>query len=85
MITKCDYDENECKTCQYLSDGFDCRVRDERRVRSAAPDLLAALYSALNLESAALLGKNYPSMNGLDVKYHFDKIRAAIRKAEGKE
>ncbi|MFA5377622.1 MAG: hypothetical protein WC455_17865 [Dehalococcoidia bacterium] len=60
---------------------------DERRKRlnDAAPDLLAALYSALNLEHAAMVGGNCGALNGLDVKYHFDKIRAAIAKAEGKD
>ena len=46
--------------------------------------LLSALYSALNLEGAAYAGETFPAFKGLDLKYHFDKIRAAIARAEGR-
>ena len=49
---------------------------------AAAPALLDALYSALNIETAAILGAQCESLQGLDIKYHFDKIRAAIQSAE---
>lgn len=39
--------------------------------------LLDAAYSALNLEGLALRAE-VPALEGLDVAYHFDKLRAAI-------
>ena len=48
---------------------------------AAAPDLLEALTLILNTEKAALLGGQLPGMKGLDVPYHFEQARAAIRKA----
>jgi hypothetical protein len=49
---------------------------------AAAPDLLEALYSALNLEMAVEFAvKEIPVCKGLDSSYHFDKIRKAIKLA----
>jgi hypothetical protein len=54
------------------------------RLIAAAPDLLEAVVSLLNTESAALWGARLTAANnGLDVAYHFDKARAAIAKATG--
>ena len=54
------------------------------RLISAAPELLEALVSLLNVESAALWGARLTHSNtGLDVLYHFNKARAAIAKATG--
>ena len=50
------------------------------RLIAAAPELLEALYTALNLEQAVKMECNV----GLDIEYHFDKIRAAIAAAEGR-
>lgn len=47
-----------------------------------AQDALNALYTILNIEGAAQLGAEVPSMRGLDVPYHFEKVRAAIQKLE---
>lgn len=44
--------------------------------------LVDALYSALNVEGAAIAGAQTPAFQGLDVVYHFDKIRDAIAEAE---
>lgn len=41
--------------------------------------LLNALITLLNVEGAAMLGSQEKALEGLDVKYHFDKARAAIR------
>lgn len=53
------------------------------RLIAAAPELLEACYTMLNLETAATWGAECPALEGLDVPYHFDKLRAAIRKATG--
>jgi len=53
-----------------------------RRVRAQRDELLDACYTALNLEGLALRA-HVPALNGLDVPYHFDKIRAAIAFATG--
>jgi hypothetical protein len=51
---------------------------------AAAPDLLEAIITLLNVESAALHGaRSSAANNGLDVAYHFNKARAAIAKATG--
>jgi hypothetical protein len=56
----------------------------DARLIAAAPDLLEAVVSLLNTESAALWGARLTAANnGLDVAYHFDKARAAIAKASG--
>lgn len=49
---------------------------------AAAPELLEALILLLNVEKAALIGAEAPSLKGLDVPYHFEAARAAIAKAE---
>lgn len=51
------------------------------RLFAAAPDLLEALETLLNVEGAATFGAELPSFKGLDVAYHFNKARAAIAKA----
>ena len=57
------------------------RARDAEAEGAAAPDLLDALHSLLNIEGAALAG----APPGLDVPWHFAKARAAIAKAERRE
>lgn len=47
-------------------------------------DVLDTLYSVLNIEHAALLGGQTGACQGLDVPYHFEKVRAMIRKLEGR-
>lgn len=45
----------------------------------AAQEALDALYAALNLEGVAKAGEMYvPARRGIDVDYHFRKIRKAI-------
>jgi len=60
---------------------------DEResnaRLIAAAPELLDALVSLLNVEGAALHGARLPGFVGLDVAYHFEAARAAIARATG--
>jgi len=59
-------------------------LRANARLIAAAPDLLEAVVSLLNTESAALWGARLTAANnGLDVAHHFDKARAAIAKATG--
>lgn len=54
------------------------------RLIAAAPEMLEALESALNVEGAARAGSQFiPAYEGLDTGYHFEKVRAAIRKAKG--
>jgi hypothetical protein len=54
------------------------------RVTAQRDALLEACYSVLNVEGAALAGVTHlAAYEGLDVKYHFDKVRAAI--ANGKD
>ena len=45
----------------------------------AAQQALDALYCILNTEGAAYLGAEAPAMEGLDVPYHFEQVRAAIK------
>lgn len=48
---------------------------------AAAPDLLDACYSMLNIEKAAIIGKELSrALDGLNVKYYYDKVRSAIKK-----
>lgn len=53
------------------------------RLIAAAPDLLAALESMMNVEAAARIGSESFALRGFDWKYHFDKARAAIKAATG--
>jgi len=79
-----DVDRNDGRTLAVVQAGVkeDLPALANARLIAAAPDLLEALYSILNLEGVAKWGaKDY--MPGLDVYYHFQKIRAAIRKATG--
>ena len=63
----------------------DSEDRANARLIAAAPELLKAAYSILNLEGAAVAAVvGYKAHHGIDVKYHFDKVRAAIAKAEGR-
>ena len=49
---------------------------------AAAPDLLEALYTMLNLEGPARAAcDTVRAFDGLDWRYHCDKARAAIAKA----
>ena len=48
---------------------------------AAAPDLLEACLSILNTEGAARIGCESKAMEGLDWKYHYNKVRAAIKKS----
>jgi hypothetical protein len=62
------------------------KATENQRLMWAAEGLLAACYSALNLEQAARLGnqvvtENDPTREGLDVTYHMEKIRLAIAEA----
>lgn len=63
-----------------------CNREIERleRIAAAAPDLLEACYGILNIEGPAIQGGKLGAFEGLDVPYHFSKIRAAIAKAEGR-
>jgi hypothetical protein len=54
---------------------------DNARAIAALPELIDALYSILNIEGAAMLGGRAGAYRGLDVPWHFDKVRAAIRAA----
>ena len=49
---------------------------------AAAPDLLEAMQSLMNMEGPARLGCEFGAFKGLDWKYHFDKARAAIAKTQ---
>jgi len=44
--------------------------------------MLSALKTILNVEGPAHSGSRCPAWVGIDIAYHFDKVRAAIRKAE---
>jgi hypothetical protein len=52
---------------------------------AAAPELLDALQSMLNLSGAARIGSSFGAYKGLDVQWHLDKVRAAINRAIGEE
>ena len=54
---------------------------EDAKLIAAAPDLLEACHAALNIAGAAKLGATMGAHEGLDVDYHLEKIRAAIRKA----
>ena len=47
-------------------------------INAAAENMLDALQTALNLESATRLGRRAISQRGLDIDYHYAAIRAAI-------
>lgn len=51
------------------------------RLFAASAELLDALQSLLNVEGAARLGAQSQSLAGLDVAYHFEKARTALKKA----
>jgi hypothetical protein len=55
--------------------------RANARLIAAAPEMLEALYSALNTEG---IGPEQAEKIGLDYAWHFTKIRNAIAKAEGR-
>jgi len=42
-----------------------------------------ALYSILNVEGPAMAGGRLGAWNGVDVAWHFDKVRGAINRIEG--
>ena len=44
--------------------------------------LIEALYTALNTETAARIGSESGAMQGFDYKYHYDKIRAALKQVK---
>lgn len=44
--------------------------------------VLSALYSILNVEGVALAGLDFEAHKGLDVAWHFDKVREAIQRRE---
>jgi hypothetical protein len=50
--------------------------------KESVRDLLEACYSMLNVEAAARIGAEYPALKGLDIDYHFKKLRETIAKAE---
>ena len=52
------------------------------RLRQVNEVMLEALYTALNTEQAARFGSEV-SHDGMEMPYHYDKIRAAIAAAEG--
>ena len=54
------------------------------RLIAAAPDLLEACYSMLNVHMAAKIGAQAEACKGFDLEYHFDKLRKAIAKAQAK-
>ena len=61
-------------------------TEDDACLIAAAPDLLDALYSILNVETVAMYGNAaMKSELRLNVKYHFDKVRQALAKAGGRE
>ena len=57
---------------------------NDETVRDAAADMLDALYAILNIEGPAKAGVDRAqAWNGLDIPWHFKKVRNAIRRAEG--
>ena len=60
---------------------------DIAALRKQNDALVEALYTALNTETAARIGSESGAMQGLvgvpfDYKYHYDKIRTALRLAQ---
>lgn len=53
-----------------------------KHLRAVQAEMLDALYAALNVEGPAMVGGR-TTHKELDVRWHFDKIRAAIAKAAG--
>ncbi|MDD2869692.1 hypothetical protein [Neomegalonema sp.] len=47
----------------------------------AAPEMLDALYSILNIEHFAILGSKNAAAKGISIAWHFAKVRMAIKKA----
>ena len=64
-------------------DSWDKEMKANANLIAAAPELLEACYSILNCETAAKYGVQNAALSGLDWKWHFDKVRKAIAKAEG--
>jgi len=54
-------------------------IETKMLTNEAAQEAINALYTVLNVEGAAHLGAEAQVMEGLDVPYHFEKVRAAIK------
>ena len=50
--------------------------------RGKAETILNGLYAALNIEGVAIRGAMFPAFAGLDVPYHFRRVREAIHVIE---
>lgn len=75
----------ECDLCSEatgLNDGTGW-VIEYCPLHAAAPALLEALESMLNVEGPAMLGGRSTVYYDMDVRYHFDKARAAIAQVRG--
>jgi hypothetical protein len=69
----------EVRTSPESSYAFSYKDEANARLIAASPDMLEALYAILNIEGSALYGAH----EGLDVPWHFEKVRKAIQLAEG--
>jgi len=65
----------------YGADAF-CQAHTNCYLIAAAPEMLEALHHILNIEGQALNGE-FPDAPDC-VPWHFNKVRAAIAKAEGR-
>ena len=54
-------------------------MRVEEITPDAITDLIEALLSVLNVEGAARIGAESGALSGLDTRYHFDKVRQALK------
>lgn len=78
--------ESKTHEWHFTKDGkaqLTCSIKDGH-LYNAAHEMKAALESILNIEHAAIVGGKCKALEGLDIEYHFNKVRAALAKAEGK-
>lgn len=66
-----------------FNDGRAMYAEPMSALHAAAPALLDALESMLNIEGAAINGGRLGAWKGLNIPYHFEKARAAIAQARG--
>ena len=72
---------------EVMSDGHKIHEKEDAVVRltdanKIIKELIDALHTAMNTEAPASIGARSGAMKGFDTKYHYNKIRKAIKMGE---